>query len=53
VVARYQKRDIPIVWVGINPDLELRGGANGGAVQISYPRDIVAQQLRYTKIAGE
>jgi dipeptidyl-peptidase-3 len=55
VVARYKTLDIPNYWVGINPELELRRGAGsqGGNVQISYPRDIVKQQLRYTKIAGE
>jgi dipeptidyl-peptidase-3 len=49
VVARYKTLDVPNYWVGINPELELRKGA----IQISYPRDIVKQQLRYTKIAGE
>jgi dipeptidyl-peptidase-3 len=55
VVARYKTLDIPNYWVGINPELELRRGAGneGGSVQISYPRDIVKQQLRYAKIAGE
>jgi dipeptidyl-peptidase-3 len=55
VVARYKTLDIPNYWVGINPELELRRGAGsqGGIVQISYPRDIVTQQLRYTKIGGE
>jgi dipeptidyl-peptidase III len=49
IVTRYRTLDIPNYWVGINPELELRHGA----VQISYPRDIVKQQLRYTTIAGE
>jgi hypothetical protein len=54
VVARYKPLDLPNDWVGINPELELRRGAgNQATVQISYPRDIVQQQLRYTKIAGE
>ena len=55
VVARYNKLDLPTFWVGINPDLELHKGADGkpDGVTISYPRDIVKQQLRYTKIAGE
>jgi dipeptidyl-peptidase-3 len=55
VVARYKVLDVPNYWVGINPELELRRGAGsgGGLVQITYPRDIVKQQLRYTKIAGE
>ncbi len=49
IVARYKTLDLPNYWVGINPELELRRGA----VQISYPRDIVKQQLRYAAIAGE
>ncbi len=55
VVERYKKLDLPIYWVGINPDLELRKGskAQSGEVTISYPRDIAKQQLRYAKIAGK
>jgi dipeptidyl-peptidase III len=55
VVARYAALDIPNYWVGINPDLEWRRGTGNqaGTVQISYPRDIVKQQLRYAKIVGE
>ncbi|HKV03845.1 MAG TPA: hypothetical protein VJO53_01930 [Candidatus Acidoferrales bacterium] len=55
VVARYKTLDIPNYWVGINPELHLRQGAGGKVqgVEISYPRDIVKQQLEYTKIAGE
>jgi len=55
VIARYKSLDIPNYWVGINPDLELHGGTGGqvATVRISYPRDIVKQQLRYSKIAGE
>jgi len=49
VVARYKTLDIPSYWAGINPELELRRGV----VQISYPRDIVKQQLHYSQIAGE
>jgi dipeptidyl-peptidase III len=49
VVERYKKLDLPNYWAGINPDLDLRRGV----VDISYPRDIVKQQLRYSKIAGE
>ena len=54
VVERYTKLDLPTYWVGINPDLELRKASNGkpDEVTISYPRDIVKQQLRYTEIAG-
>jgi dipeptidyl-peptidase III len=55
VVARYKTLDLPTHWVGINPELELKPGADGKLdhVEISYPRDIVQQQLRYTEIAGE
>ncbi|MGH9691240.1 MAG: dipeptidyl-peptidase 3 family protein [Candidatus Acidiferrales bacterium] len=55
VVARYKALDIPNYWIGINPQLELRKGAGNGAgtVSINYPRDIVKQQLRYAKLAGE
>jgi dipeptidyl-peptidase-3 len=55
VVARYKAIDVPNYWVGINPDLDLHKGSDGKSegVSISYPRDMVKQQLRYTKIAGE
>ena len=54
VVARYKTLDIPNDWAGINPDLELRRGAGGKMdVTVSYPRDMVKQQLAYTKINGE
>ena len=49
VVARYKTLDLPNYWAGINPELEL----HRGVVEISYPRDIIKQQLRYSKIAGE
>ncbi len=54
VVARYRALNIPENWIGINPDLELRRGPGGKMdVTISYPRDLVKQQLAYTKINGE
>jgi dipeptidyl-peptidase-3 len=54
VVARYKTLDIPNDWSGINPDLGLRRGAGGKMdVTISYPRDMVKQQLGYTRINGE
>ena len=54
VVERYKRLDLPTYWVGINPDLELRRRSNGKSreVTITYPRDIVKQQLRYSVIAG-
>jgi dipeptidyl-peptidase-3 len=55
VIARYKTLDLPTYWVGINPELELYPGAKGqpDTVEMSYPRDIVKQQLRYAAIAGE
>jgi dipeptidyl-peptidase-3 len=54
VLARYKTLDLPTYWVGINADLELKTAADGKqTVEISYPRDIMKQQLRYTQIAGE
>jgi dipeptidyl-peptidase-3 len=55
VVARYKALHLPNYWVGINPDLELHKRADGQVerVEISYPRDMVKQQLRYAEIAGE
>lgn len=55
VVERYAKLDLPTYWVGINPDLVPRFDATGKIddVRIVYPRDIVRQQLEYTKIDGE
>jgi len=53
IVARYKTLDLPTYWVGINPDLELHKSAEGKEeVEISYPRDIMKQQLRYTEVAG-
>jgi dipeptidyl-peptidase-3 len=55
VVERYRKLDLPTYWVGINPELELHYDAHHQIddVTISYPRDFLQQQLRYTRIAGE
>jgi len=55
VVARYKALNLPNYWVGINPDLQLHKGAVGqqDGVEIGYPRDLVQQQLRYTKIAEQ
>jgi dipeptidyl-peptidase III len=52
VIARYKTLDLPTYWVGINPDLELHPGVNGqpDTVEMSYPRDVVKQQLRYATI---
>lgn len=55
VVARYKTLNLPTYYVGIYPDLSLHKSADGkvDGVEISYPRDIMKQQLRFTKIAGK
>ena len=52
VIQRYEKLDLPTYWVGINPELTAGGEVNGKIekVEISYPRDIVKQQLGYSKM---
>ena len=54
MVERYKRLDLPTYWVGINPDLKLHQPSTGkpAEVTITYPRDIVKQQLRYSVIAG-
>jgi dipeptidyl-peptidase-3 len=50
VVARFEKLDLPTYWAGINADLTADIDSDGKitAVQISYPRDYVKQQLGYS-----
>ncbi len=50
VVERYRKLDIPTYWAGINPELtaSFDGSEKIARVEISYPRDFVKQQLRYS-----
>jgi dipeptidyl-peptidase III len=50
VMARYKKLNIPTYWSGINPELKASFDSNGkiAKVEISYPRDIVKQQLSYS-----
>jgi dipeptidyl-peptidase III len=52
VMARYKKLNIPTYWSGINPELKASFDSNGkiAKVEISYPRDIVKQQLGYSAI---
>ena len=54
VLARYEKLNIPTYWCGINSDLTAKIDAAGKAtaVQISYPRDFVKQQLGYARMYG-
>ena len=54
MVQRYNKLDVPNNLAGINPELELRRGPGGKMdVTISYPRDMMKEQLDYSKIDGE
>src|SRR5450432_542177 len=50
VVARYQKLNLPTYWAGVNSDLAPQLDAQGNVtkVNISYPRDVVKQQLGYS-----
>jgi dipeptidyl-peptidase-3 len=50
VIERYKKLDLPTYWAGINADLTptLDSKGNVTSVAISYPRDFVKQQLRYS-----
>jgi hypothetical protein len=43
---------MPTYWDGVNPELTATGMVNGKVekVEISYPRDIVKQQLGYSKM---
>jgi dipeptidyl-peptidase-3 len=54
VVARYQKMNLPTYFTGINTDLTATLDANGELtkVEISYPRDVVKQQLSYSAFSG-
>ncbi|HEX5230504.1 MAG TPA: hypothetical protein VFW44_22490 [Bryobacteraceae bacterium] len=50
VMARYRKLDIPTYWAGINPQLAAVLDPSGKLlrVELSYPRDMVKQQLGYS-----
>jgi len=50
VLKRYEKLDVPAYWCGINPRLAATFGGNGAvaSVTISYPRDLVTQQMEYS-----
>jgi dipeptidyl-peptidase-3 len=49
VVARFNRLELPTYWAGINPELNAKWGPDGkvAKVIISYPRDVVRQQLGY------
>ena len=50
VVDRYKKLNLPTYWAGINADLNATMDPKGNvtSVNMSYPRDFVKQQLRYS-----
>ncbi len=52
VVARYQKLNLPTYWAGVNSELKAQFDAKGKVtkVEISYPRDVVKQQLGYSAL---
>src|SRR5262249_43243799 len=49
VGARYRKLDVPTYWCGVNADITAKLDASGkvASASISYPRDVVKQQLSY------
>lgn len=55
VVQRVNKLNLPIYYSGINPDLTAKFDGNGKItrVEISYPRDFMGQQLRYSAMYDE
>ena len=50
VVARYKKLNLPTYFAGVNSDLTAAFDSSGNVtkVSITYPRDYVKQQLRYS-----
>ena len=55
IVARFKKLYLPTFSVGIYPNLDLHKDRDGRIddVIISYPRNIMQQQLRWAKINGQ
>ena len=54
VMARYEKLNVPTYWCGINSDVTAKIDDKGKAtaVQLTYPRDFVKQQLSYARMYG-
>jgi dipeptidyl-peptidase-3 len=50
VLSRYEKLNLPTYFTGINTDLAARFTSDGKVtkVDMTYPRDYVAQQLKYS-----
>jgi dipeptidyl-peptidase III len=54
VVARYSKLNLPTYWAGVNATLSAKFDPQGNllSVGISYPRDVMKQQLGYAAMYG-
>ncbi|HYG63150.1 MAG TPA: peptidase [Thermoanaerobaculia bacterium] len=54
VVARFKKLDIPTYYTGIYPDFAPKKDKSGKvtAVEVSYPRDFLRQQLEWARLNG-
>jgi dipeptidyl-peptidase-3 len=54
VIARYDKLNVPSYWCGVNADLTATFDSTGKvtAVNVSYPRDYIKQQLGYAAMYG-
>lgn len=54
VVARFERLDLPTYWGGINPELNAKWAPDGSvaSVTLTYPRDVVRQQLGYAAMYG-
>ena len=52
VVTRFKALDLPTYWAGVNPLLTAQFDAGGAvtSVRVTYPRDPVAQYLRYASM---
>ena len=55
VVARYNLLNLPTYWAGINPELDAKLDSRGAVtkVEMSYPRNVVQQFLRYAAKSSE
>ena len=51
IVARYAALNLPTYWAGVYPDLQPTFDAKGNVtkVEMTYPRDIVKQQLNWAR----
>jgi len=51
IVARYAALNLPTYWAGVYPDLQPTLDAKGNVtkVEMTYPRDIVKQQLNWAR----